>query len=290
MSLSDAAGKATLFNYDHIGTRLADIESIMYATYRASGSTNSAAQYPALNIEVDWVGDGSSFTTLVWEPLYSYGQSALLTDVWQTWDAMAASQTSFAGGWWSTNAIPGVCAFNCFVSWEDVVAANPEARIKFGFGVNIGSGWNGAFSGAVDALSLETDAGTTTYDFEATGAFNPTGKATFGFVAKYKKGAQVPDGNTQFSFQAANLNFHSSSYDWLVVNQGGANAQFKGVGTITGMPGEYQFMLWAGDHDDGDTFRIKIWEKDNDSNVIYDNGAAQPIGGGNIIVHTGKNK
>ncbi len=42
------------------------------------------------------------------------------------------------------------------------------------------------------------------------------GKATFGFVSKYQKGATVP-GNTEFQFKVADLNFKSTSYDWLVV-------------------------------------------------------------------------
>jgi len=110
------------------------------------------------------------------------------------------------------------------------------------------------------------------------------GKATFGFVSKYKKGADTPTGNTEFQFKAGDLNFHSSSYDWLVVNQGGTNAQFKGMGTING-EGSYKFMLWAGD-DDPDTFRIKIWEEvDGVETVVYDNGVQQPIGGGSIVVH-----
>ncbi len=50
------------------------------------------------------------------------------------------------------------------------------------------------------------------------------GKATFGFVAKYKKGANVPDGDTQFQFKAGDLNFKSTSYEWLVV--AGNKAQF----------------------------------------------------------------
>ena len=113
-----------------------------------------------------------------------------------------------------------------------------------------------------------------------------TGKATFGFFAKYKKGANVPDGSTDIQFKAADLNFHSSAYDWLVVNQNDSNAQFKGSGTINGIDG-YQFMLWAGDHDP-DTFRMKIWQT-SDGQVIYDNGVAQTIGGGGgIVVHTGK--
>jgi hypothetical protein len=117
-----------------------------------------------------------------------------------------------------------------------------------------------------------------------------TGKATFGFVSKYKKGATTPTGNTEFQFKAGDLNFHSSSYEWLVVNQGGSNAQFKGAGTINGQ-GSYKFMLWAGDGDP-DTFRIRIWEEDDDGTEtdVYDNDTGQPtdqpIGGGNIVVHT----
>ena len=82
------------------------------------------------------------------------------------------------------------------------------------------------------------------------GAYVPdpslTGKATFGFVSKYKKGKNTPDGNTEFQFRAADMNFHSTSYDWLVVSRGGSNAQFKGSGTINGS-GDYRFMIWASD-------------------------------------------
>ncbi len=111
------------------------------------------------------------------------------------------------------------------------------------------------------------------------------GKANFGFVSKYKKGAEVPTGQTEFVFQAADLNFHSSNYQWLVVNQASTNAQFKGSGTINGT-GDYKFMLWAGDGEP-DTFRIKIWEEIADVEfTYYDNGFDQPIGGGSIVIHT----
>jgi uncharacterized repeat protein (TIGR01451 family) len=133
------------------------------------------------------------------------------------------------------------------------------------------------------------------------GAYTPdpslTGKATFGFVAKYKKGANVPDGNTEFQFKAGDLNFHSTSYDWLVV--AGAKAMFKGVGTINGA-GSYKFMISAidGQINGGggtDKFRIKIWEEVNGvKSIIYDNqiGAddnSDPttvLGGGSIVVHS----
>lgn len=109
-----------------------------------------------------------------------------------------------------------------------------------------------------------------------------TGKATFGFVSKYKKGASVPTGNTEFQFKAGDLNFHSESYEWLVVNQDGTNAQFTGEGTINGA-GTYKFMLWAGDNNP-DTFRIRITEVGG--GVVYDNGIDQPINGGSIVIHT----
>lgn len=113
------------------------------------------------------------------------------------------------------------------------------------------------------------------------------GRANFGFVSKYLKGASVPTGNTEFQFQAAGLNFHSNTYEWLVVNQQGTNAQFKGTGTING-EGSYKFILWAGDGSPTggpDTFRIKIWTGDDIETVVYDNGAAQVIGGGSIVIH-----
>lgn len=123
------------------------------------------------------------------------------------------------------------------------------------------------------------------------------GKANFGFVSKYKKGASVPSGNTEFNFFAGNLNFHSDSYEWLVINQGGANAQYKGSGTINGdlaPSGElYKFLLWATDGNNknptgDDTFRIKIWYEDNGNEiVVYDNGYDQSIGGGSIKIHDG---
>jgi hypothetical protein len=114
-----------------------------------------------------------------------------------------------------------------------------------------------------------------------------TGKATFGFMSKYKKGAVVPTGNTDFQFKAGDLDFGSSSYHWLIVT-GSNYAKSKGVGTIND-EGAYKFQVWAGD-DDPDTFRIKIWTEDefDVETVIYDNGFDQAISAGNIVVHTKK--
>ena len=110
------------------------------------------------------------------------------------------------------------------------------------------------------------------------------GKATFGFVAKYQKGAQTPSGNVRFVFHFADFDFQSESYDWLVVNAGGRRAQFKGTGTINGA-GEYRFMIWAVD-DSEDAFRIRIWEElAGVEHDIYDNGIEQVIEQGSIRIH-----
>ncbi|HET7130107.1 MAG TPA: hypothetical protein VFJ93_13625, partial [Gaiellaceae bacterium] len=118
------------------------------------------------------------------------------------------------------------------------------------------------------------------------------GKANFGFNAQYKKGANVPTGQTEFQFQLGDLNFHSESYDWLVVS-GPSKAQYKGKGTINGA-GNYGFLLTAYDGSP-DKFRIKIWDIDNGGTIVYDNNytasddidAAAPtaIAGGSIVIH-----
>jgi len=628
--------KAQLFNYQFgsfgvpgDGVALADIDEMSYWTYRASTSTNPAAQTISLNIEVDDIGDGTGYTTLVFEPVYqSGGVGAMALDTWQKWDAFDNGNAV----WWSTKNIPGVCAFDCFVSWSTIIANNPNAEIKYAFGFNVGSGWVGDFEGYTDALVFGVAGDSTTFDFEpeptdnegpittdveanpnpvavdspvtvtanvddtttggsniasaeysldggttwspmdaVDGTFNavsedvtksftapseagiydlcvrgtdepgivgesecimlvvydpdggfvtgggwidsppgaykghefdtptlvwnqdfslddtgwlddddawygditvsggtatfygdadsapfsrfdgyrdvwpgtwtagidvyldpswpsgqgfdysvaasgsdgnhqrdyifhvgvvdghgllvngsnnadfttnpyklvnenggnyytvsnagwytlqhvfydaggylavdlnlldssgttlwnatrentadtipgevggnryawfthidvangilvdnhqlivptsPPGKATFGFVSKYKKGASVPTGNTEFQFKAGDLNFHSTEYQWLVINQNDMNAQFKGYGTINGA-GNYGFMLWAGDgtgSNGEDTFRIKIWDVATDA-VVYDNGMKQTIGGGSIVVHKAK--
>jgi PKD repeat protein len=119
-----------------------------------------------------------------------------------------------------------------------------------------------------------------------------TGKASFGFVAKYKPGASTPSGNTEFQFKAGNLSFKSTTYEWMVV--AGAQAKYKGEGTING-DGSYGFMITAVDgdrHAEADAFRIKLWNLVTGV-IVYDNkigegdesAAATSLGGGSIVIH-----
>ncbi|MGQ0796315.1 MAG: LamG-like jellyroll fold domain-containing protein [Methanobacteriota archaeon] len=120
------------------------------------------------------------------------------------------------------------------------------------------------------------------------------GRATFGFVSRYQKGADVPSGETEFQFRAADLNFHSTSYEWLVVSS--ARAQYKGSGRINGL-GDYGFLLTVIDGalaggGGMDKFRIKIWDKVT-GEVVYDNQsgsddfaeATATIASGSIVIH-----
>ena len=119
------------------------------------------------------------------------------------------------------------------------------------------------------------------------------GRANFGFISKYKKGASTPIGNTEFQFKMGNLDFHSDNYQWLVI--AGPHAKYKGNGTINGM-GDYGFMLTATDSNingggDSDAFRIKIWNETE--SIVYDNepfneddaNATTSISGGSIQIH-----
>jgi hypothetical protein len=137
------------------------------------------------------------------------------------------------------------------------------------------------------------------------GAYTPdetlTGKATFGFVSKYKKGSNVPEGNTEFQFHAGNLNFKSSVYDEGSLVVAGSKAIYKGTGTINGK-GAYGFMVSAvdGQINGGggvDRFRMKIWDA---TGTVYDNmigeddnadllsSSSTAISGGSIVIHSVK--
>jgi hypothetical protein len=127
-----------------------------------------------------------------------------------------------------------------------------------------------------------------------------SGRAHFGFVSRYQRGTTVPAGMTDFEFRTVDMNFTSTSYEWLVV--AGAKAQYKGVGTINGS-GNYGFLLSAVDGQvtgggGVDKVRIKIWDKTKGDALVYDNQqgstddatATTAIGAGAIVVHDGRNR
>lgn len=105
-----------------------------------------------------------------------------------------------------------------------------------------------------------------------------TGKATFGLVARYPKGAAVPAGTTTFSFPAVGLDLRSTAYDWMVVS--GGDVTYQGSGTVNGA-GRYGFRVTA--HDGDDRLALKIWDQAT-GGVVYDNGDGTAVQGG-VVVH-----
>jgi hypothetical protein len=161
LSTPTADSWAWLYNYDYIGTRLADITAFFYLTYKTAGNP---IHLPALNLEIDFNGPAAAGgnAILVYEPYYNTPPGTIQNDVWQTWDAFDKG----TGIWWSDQPINGVCALDCFVSWKEILAQNPEAIITGGFGLNEGPG-NPGLTGAVDGLGIGVKGTTTIYDFEA---------------------------------------------------------------------------------------------------------------------------
>jgi len=236
---------------------------------------DSVAPSSAVNLRAQLSYDSSLSDGSGAEVVFKLESMGYSTSVYSitTPGGLASTTVSLPTGVYTVKA--GIKGCDCCISDEATLAVyDPSA------GFVTGGGWIDSPAGAYKADE------------------SLTGKATFGFVSKYQKGANVPTGQTEFQFRVANLNFHSTSYEWLVV--AGARAQYKGSGTINGA-GDYRFMLTAidGQINGGggiDKFRIKIWIKGEGEVVIYDNqmGAGDAdvpttaIAGGSIVIHTGK--
>jgi hypothetical protein len=176
---------------------------------------------------------------------------------------------------------PGVYVITITVTDDDEGSGSMEYRYVVVFdtagGFVIGAGW------------FESPAGAYLRDPTA------AGKANFGFVARYNKGSTAPTGNCEFRLKAGDLDFKSDYIQWLVI--AGYKAQFKGTGTING-EGNYGFLIVAIDGDlkqnpDVDRIRIKIWDIDNNDEIVYDSQLGgdenedpiTPLGGGQIAIH-----
>ncbi len=156
-------------------------------------------------------------------------------------------------------------------SFENVIAYDPSA----GF-VTVG-GWISSPIGALVA--------------------NPslTGRANLSLVARYRRDAAVPTGQSEFHFQAGRLRFSSDGFDALVI--AGQRARVSGTGSVNGESG-YRFVVTVVDASSGDRLRLKVWKLASATGpevLVYDNvpGAsddfsaanAQPLSGGAITLH-----
>lgn len=261
-------------------------------TYTASVTVrNLAPVVGAITAPIAPVAVGTAIT--VSAPFTDRGVQDTHTATWDWEDGTSsagivgeqAGQGTVTGS--HTYTTPGVYTIQALVTDDDAGVGTAESTHYVvvydpNGGFVTGGGWIDSPVGACKLTTL---------------CENATGRANFGFNSKYKNGATVPTGQTEFQFKAGDLNFHSESYEWLVV--GGAKAQYKGTGTINNA-GSYGFLLTAidGQLNGGggvDKFRIKIWDKANGDTIVYDNqlGAsdgADPttaLQAGSIVIHKG---
>jgi hypothetical protein len=164
MSVSGTSDHWSVYNYDHMGTPLSAITALSYSTY-----TDNTTTAPALQMEIN-PGSPSpagmvagcptkSYSTLNFEPYLNSG-GTLASHTWQSWNVLSAN-----GVVWGTGITACAPASYTGISWATLLSYYPNATIKYGFGVNVGSSWS-AMTGNADALTIGTSALTTTYNFE----------------------------------------------------------------------------------------------------------------------------
>jgi hypothetical protein len=97
----------------------------------------------------------------------------------------------------------------------------------------------------------------------------------FGFYVRYAKGALVPSGTNAFKFAQAGIRFQATAFEWLAIS--GANAQFRGSGTINGA-GNYEFQaaITQGQQAGIDEYRIQLVDNSTGA-VVYDNMVGRPV-------------
>lgn len=162
LTLESASGKAD-WSYerprnDPFG-KLSELTSLSYDWYRSSSSSNPASQHPVIRIVLDADGDPSTANdtqSLVFERVYN--GAPIPVNSWQSNTIDDASRL------WVTR--PGTGGNENVFNWSlaDFKSGNyvPTGTFRpitgdslvLGITFGIGSGWNGAFDGAVDNVVL----------------------------------------------------------------------------------------------------------------------------------------
>lgn len=172
LTTTGPSDRLILYNYDYgtfdvdsgtesnTGVRLADITELQYSTH-----SNDDTLVPALKTEIDPDGPVTSgvddYATLNFEPYYNH---TVTPGTWQTWDVLSAN-----AGLWLTG-VSGEGSIAQPVTWDRLLELYPDAAIRFGFGIGVGSGWSlPSFVGHVDDLRIGIGGRTTRYNFEARG-------------------------------------------------------------------------------------------------------------------------
>lgn len=152
----------------YAGTRLDEITSLKYSTYRHSADPGNLLAL-SLQIGIDFdVTDGvlDFQGRLVYEPYFDIGSGNVPQNTWQTWDAISPTAR-----WWATRAPFNIsCSQATPCTWAEVKSNWPNAGIHpfnlFGIlGVKAGGPASG-FDSSLDQFVIGVNGEETIYDFE----------------------------------------------------------------------------------------------------------------------------
>jgi len=187
-------GSEQLRNSDWAGTPLSSLTTLSYSTYATSIGGD---QLPFLNLYINYTGGTARDDRLWFEPVYSSAtagngnpyapQGPIALNTWQTWDTIH-------GMWYSDNGVPNGNAGpngpgSNAITLQAFEAAFPLATIindpgQGGLGgIRIASGFSSPsdnYNTNVDAFSIGTAGGTTTYDFNLQSVPEPASLALAG--------------------------------------------------------------------------------------------------------------
>jgi len=195
------ATSAQMRNSDWSGTALSALTTLSYSTYATAWN---GAQDSFLQLYIDTNNDGAYDDRLYFEPTYSRAaagngnpnpQADPALNTWQTWNLLTGMWYSDSVSGPGSNAKPFSYFLSQYPSAKIVNDVNNQGGLG---GIRITAGLASAsnsFNVSIDAFSIGTSAGTTTYDFEAVAPVPEPGSLivwsllglTIGGAAKWKR-------------------------------------------------------------------------------------------------------
>ena len=158
LTVSGTGSHWGVFNVDHNGTPLSNLATLSYSTFtdNAAGILDPGLQLMINPGNATGLDAGVTFSTLNFEPYLQPPSDPIVPNTWQTWNVL----NGVVWGTHLTGAPQGAP-----ISWSTFVADYPNATIKSGVGVGVGSNWS-AMVGNVGGLTIGTSTGSTAYIFE----------------------------------------------------------------------------------------------------------------------------
>lgn len=161
--------RKNIATFQFSGMALASVTTMSYSAYSHSGVAGPN-ESPFLNFNVDFSGSSSAFQRrLVYVPSVN---GSVPQDTWNTYDAIDSGNALWTwsgyaanGNKWPDNDT------NQYRTWSSIMTAFPNARllpVGGWLGIRVGEPGPVDYTADVDAFTIGTASGSTTYDFEPT--------------------------------------------------------------------------------------------------------------------------